>query len=333
MFAPVVQVTFVQLWGSATRPIIDPLWCSSPSGFRVGRHGPFCACVLVEPGMRKRLKIALMAATTLAISFASHRLKAETVASEDAAPAIATTEENGRKVYVNDYVAPAKPVRRKRAAPVNDQGLLYWSVTEHRYKPVPPARGALMQAARSAAAEVRSYLNVATHPTTHYSFARPYFTTPEQVNAAIDEAAARHDVDPNLVRAVIKVESNFNAHAVSAKGAMGLMQLMPATARELNVANPFDPEQNVDAGVRHLKHLLNNYNGDIRLTLAAYNAGQGAVERHGGVPRFRETQDYVKRITNLYWHGPTEGLLGGPRHDPVHMFRDAQGVLTITNTD
>lgn len=281
--------------------------------------------------MRKRLNIALMA-TSLAISFTSHRLKAETVASEDV-PAIATTQENGRKVYVNDYVAPVKAVRRKRPAPVNDQGLLYWSVTEHRYKPVPQANGSLMKAARSAAAEVRSYLNVGTNHTTHYSFARPYFATPEQVNAAIEEAAARHDVDPNLVRAVIKVESNFNAHAVSAKGAMGLMQLMPATARELNVSNPFDPQQNVDAGVRHLKHLLNNYNGDVRLTLAAYNAGQGAVERHGGVPRFRETEDYVKRITNLYWHGSSQGLLAGPRHDPVHMFRDAQGVLTITNTD
>lgn len=283
--------------------------------------------------MRKRLKIALMAATTVAISFTSHTLKAETVASEEAAPAIATTQENGRKVYVNDYVAPPKPVRRKRAAPPSDRGLLYWSVTEHRYKPVPAANGSLMQAARSAAAEVRSYLNVDTHHTTHYSFARPYFVSSEQVDTAIDEAAARHDVDPNLVRAVIKVESNFNAHAISAKGAMGLMQLMPATARELNVSNPFDPQQNVDAGVRHLKHLLNNYNGDIRLTLAAYNAGQGAVERQGGVPRFRETQDYVKRITNLYWHGSSAGLLGGPRHDPVHMFRDAQGVLTITNTD
>ncbi|HZU41823.1 MAG TPA: lytic transglycosylase domain-containing protein [Terriglobales bacterium] len=283
--------------------------------------------------MRKSLKIALMAATALAISFSSHRLKAETVASEDAAaPAIATTEENGRKVYVNDYVAPPKPVRRKRPAPVNDQGLLYWSVTEHRYKPVPPASGSLMQAARSAAAEVRSYLNAGTHRN-RYSNAPRFFVSSEQVDSAIEEAAARHDVDPNLVRAVVKVESNFNAHAVSAKGAMGLMQLMPATARELNVSNPFDPQQNVDAGVRHLKHLLNNYNGDIRLTLAAYNAGQGAVERHGGVPRFRETQDYVKRITNLYWHGSSQGLLGGPRHDPVHMFRDAQGVLTITNTD
>jgi len=286
-----------------------------------------------KPGMRKSLKIALMAATALAISFPSHLLFAET-ANPEAASSIAATEENGRRVYVNDYVAPPKPTARKHATPAKDSGLLYWSVTEHRYKPVPSASGAMMQAARSAAAEVRNYLNAGAHHVSQYAYApRNYFVSSEQVNAAIEEAATRHDVDPNLVRAVIKVESNFNARAVSSKGAMGLMQLMPATARELNVSNPFDPQQNVDAGVRHLKHLLNNYNGDIRLTLAAYNAGQGAVERHGGVPRFRETQDYVKRITNLYWHGASQGMLGGPRHDPVHMFRDAQGVLTITNTD
>lgn len=289
--------------------------------------------------MGKRLHLALMAILALATSFASHTVQAEAAPDVDSATpnAIATTEENGKKVYTNDFVRPAKPVRRKVSAAPAANTPVYWSVTEHRYKPVPSANGSLMKAARSAAAEVRSYLAIGTPraklSTTQYAPMRSYFVSSEQVNAAIDEAAARHDVDPNLVRAVIKVESNFNAHAVSPKGAMGLMQLMPSTARELNVSNPFDPHQNVDAGVRHLKHLLNNYGGDIRLTLAAYNAGQGAVERHGGVPRFRETQDYVKRITNLYWHGAEEHFLGVPSRDPVHMFRDAQGVLTISNTD
>jgi Transglycosylase SLT domain len=288
--------------------------------------------------MRKSLNLALMAIPALAISFASHKLQAESAPVESATPgAIAATEENGKKVYVNDFVRPPKPVRRKSVVAPAENNPIYWSVTEHRYKPVPSVNGSLMQAARSAAAEVRNYLAIGTPraklSAAQYAPLRSYFVSSEQVNAAIEEAAARHDVDPNLVRAVIKVESNFNAHAVSAKGAMGLMQLMPSTARELNVSNPFDPLQNVDAGVRHLKHLLNNYGGDIRLTLAAYNAGQGAVERHGGVPRFRETQDYVKRITNLYWHGAEQHWLDGPSRDPVHMFRDAQGVWTITNTE
>jgi soluble lytic murein transglycosylase-like protein len=116
---------------------------------------------------------------------------------------------------------------------------------------------------------------------------------------------------------------------------MGLMQLMPSTARSLNVSNPFDPAQNVDAGVRHLRSLLDAYRGDVRLSLAAYNAGSGAVARSAGVPRFRETQNYVRRITNLYSGGGPAGsyVLGGPEHDPVHVERDARGVLRISNTE
>jgi soluble lytic murein transglycosylase-like protein len=145
-------------------------------------------------------------------------------------------------------------------------------------------------------------------------------------------AAARHNVDPNLVRAVVKVESNFNSNAVSNKGAIGLMQLMPKTARELKVKNPFDPDQNVDAGVRHLKYLLENYNGDVNLTLAAYNAGEGAVRRSAGVPHYSETQNYVRRITNLYYGG-FDLSPSGATHDPVRVQRDARGVLYISNTE
>jgi soluble lytic murein transglycosylase-like protein len=116
---------------------------------------------------------------------------------------------------------------------------------------------------------------------------------------------------------------------------MGLMQLMPQTARQLNVINPFDPQQNVDAGVRHLKRLMESYGGDVKLSLAAYNAGAGAVARSAGVPRFGETRKYVKRITELYYGGSSAGyrILGPLVRDPVRVQRDDRGVLYISNTD
>src|SRR5207302_1001740 len=156
-----------------------------------------------------------------------------------------------------------------------------------------------------------------------------YTNESEPVRAGV--AQALEPKRAGLVRAVVKVESNFNSNAVSRKGAMGLMQLMPSTARSLNVRNPFDPEQNVDAGVRHLKQLLENYGGDVNLTLAAYNAGSGAVARSAGVPRYAETQNYVRRITNLYYGGFNLGP--SLSRDPVRVQRDARGVLYISNTD
>jgi len=115
-----------------------------------------------------------------------------------------------------------------------------------------------------------------------------------RVEALIAEAAAAHDVDANLVRAVIRVESAFRPKARSHKGAMGLMQLMPATARQYGVLDAYDPAENIDAGVRHLRRLLDRY--DVRLALAAYNAGEGTVEKYGGIPPYRETRDYVRKV-------------------------------------
>lgn len=108
--------------------------------------------------------------------------------------------------------------------------------------------------------------------------------------------AQRHGVAEPLVHAVIEVESRYNPRAVSRAGAMGLMQLMPKTADRFSVADAFDPVQNVDAGVRYLKELLDRYSGQVRLALAAYNAGEEAVERHGGIPPYRETINYVQRV-------------------------------------
>jgi soluble lytic murein transglycosylase-like protein len=109
----------------------------------------------------------------------------------------------------------------------------------------------------------------------------------------IDRVAAEQGVDPRLVRALIAVESNYQPAAVSRKGAMGLMQLMPATARQYG-ADPFDPAANIEAGIKHLKSLLGRF--ELSVALAAYNAGEAAVQRFGGVPPYRETRDYVTRI-------------------------------------
>jgi len=116
-----------------------------------------------------------------------------------------------------------------------------------------------------------------------------------EFDAIIEKACSRHSVDPALVKGLIKAESAFNANAVSAAGAKGLMQLMDATAKELGVTDVFDPEQNIEAGVRYLSNLLAKYK-DVTLALAAYNAGPGAVDRWGGIPPLAETQAYVPRV-------------------------------------
>jgi hypothetical protein len=298
--------------------------------------------------MRKRLKLALMTSTAaatsvllaclLAVFFLATLLVATPVRAAEGGDGlsdkITTSDEHGRKIYVNDSVRPtaghhAEPSESPRRT------LMYWSSKENRWKPVPGPNAAAMRAARSAAAEVSALLG---HESVQSATARIVDANSPgsaaasgDIDSAIEAAAARHSVDPNLVRAVVKVESNFNPNAVSRKGAMGLMQLMPSTARQLNLKNPFDPEQNVDAGVRHLKQLLENYGGDIKLTLAAYNAGAGAVARSSGVPHYAETQNYVRRITNLYYGG--SNFNSGVARDPVRVQRDARGVLYISNTE
>lgn len=124
---------------------------------------------------------------------------------------------------------------------------------------------------------------------------------PAPICELIARVAREEDVDETLVRAVVQVESGGNPHAISPKGAVGLMQLMPRTAEAMGVSNPFDPEQNLRGGVRLLKSLLNEF-GDVRLALAAYNAGGQAVRQHRGIPPYAETQRFVQRVLNL-WQG------------------------------
>jgi len=287
------------------------------------------------PAMRKHLQLALMASPVIATFLSLTTPYVQADAGPDSATTVITssTDDSGRKVYVNESF-PVVTSKRSET-PVRRTSLAFWSTTEHRWKPVPSAN---IRAARSAAAEVNHYLGEQPgaslgEPLTNFVRGRAF--SPQEIDAAIEQSASRHNVDPNLVRAVIKVESNFNPNAVSRKGAMGLMQLMPQTARQLRVANPFDPQQNVDAGVRHLKQLMESYGGDVKLTLAAYNAGQGAVARSAGVPHFAETRNYVNRITQLYYGGSDlgTGFLQNPLHQPIHVQRDARGVLHISNTD
>jgi soluble lytic murein transglycosylase-like protein len=124
-------------------------------------------------------------------------------------------------------------------------------------------------------------------------------------DAQIRRVAERHGVDPLLVHAVVRAESGYDPKAVSRKGAVGLMQLMPETARRYGVTDPFDPATNLDAGVRYLRHLLRIFGGNLSLALAAYNAGEEPVLRAGGIPDYRETAEYVRRV-RLYYRGLME---------------------------
>lgn len=122
------------------------------------------------------------------------------------------------------------------------------------------------------------------------------YRNPQEFEHLVTAASSKYGVNPSLIRAVIQAESGYNPNAVSRAGASGLMQLMPGTAKSLNVSNSFDPKQNVDGGVRYLKFLLDTFKGDVALALAAYNAGLSKVARYGGIPPYQETRNYVSRV-------------------------------------
>ena len=151
------------------------------------------------------------------------------------------------------------------------------------------------------------------------------------VRNLVQVVSVEHGLDPKLVDALVRVESGYDPEAVSRKGAMGLMQLMPATATRLGVVDPFDPEQNIRGGVREFARLVNVYRGNLQLALAAYNAGEGAVSRYRGVPPYKETRNYVSRILTIYTGKPYR-LSGSYRAVQVRLTTDpSTGQAVITN--
>ena len=141
-----------------------------------------------------------------------------------------------------------------------------------------------------------------------------------EINTHIEEVATHHGVSPKLVAAIVAVESQFNPRAVSRRGAEGLMQLMPETAAVLEVEDPFDPRDNIDGGVRHLKRLMKRFHNDLPIVLAAYNAGEQAVINHRGIPPYRETRQYVVRVLRRYDRDAAQAVarqLSAPKKKPT----------------
>ncbi len=157
--------------------------------------------------------------------------------------------------------------------------------------------------------------------------------TSPQIESIINKYADHYKLDPKLVRSMIATESGFDSRAVSRKGAQGLMQLMPSTASRVGVKNPFDPEENIRGGMEHMRFLLDTFNNDLTLSLAAYNAGENLVQRIKRVPNFPETKAYVKSVTSRYGRKDVDGQSNSnaPRGPSTFKWLDAQGILHLTN--
>jgi hypothetical protein len=154
----------------------------------------------------------------------------------------------------------------------------------------------------------------------------------ESYDEIIEKYANRYQLDPSLIRSIIETESGFNPKAVSPKGAQGLMQLMPSTAERLGVQNSFDPEQNIRGGIKHFRFLMDTFDNDLELSLAAYNAGENLVLRLGRVPQIKETRNYIQSVTKRY--GKSEHDMQAKQdspHPPTFRFMDESGVLHLTN--
>lgn len=206
------------------------------------------------------------------------------------------TNTDGRQLFIND--APPKPLKVSAFSGAKPRATIYL-----------PAESSYIGPSRPAMSIDR-----------------------DGVERLVREASDRHNVDPALVRAVIETESHWNPGAISNRGAVGLMQLIPTTAQRFGVNDAYNPQQNVDAGVRYLKVLLERYNGNLDLALAAYNAGEGAVDRAHGIPSYRETRNYVQKVQNAYFRpgsGRQENAFTKPTS--IHREVDANGRIVFTN--
>lgn len=228
----------------------------------------------------------------------------------------------GRRVYINgeDPRKPGAPAQAKRTKSHRSSVLVKVDPKTKALVEVPPPGEPVAAPETAREAAVPGAPAVSPRPVASH------------LDSLIEQTAERHAVDPNLVRAVIQAESNFNPQARSYKGAMGLMQLIPGTARRFGVRDAYDPVENVDGGVRYLKFLLEMFRGDVSLSVAAYNAGEAAVARHGGVPPFRETRDYVRRISTIYIPGPAPRSARSNRWGIV-KYVDENGKVLFTNLE
>jgi len=162
----------------------------------------------------------------------------------------------------------------------------------------------------------------------------PLVSKDHEINRLVEKYSVIYDLDQRLLHAVIRAESDYDQNAVSGKGAMGLMQLMPETGKEYGVEDFFNPEENIGAGAKHLKALLDRYFGDTRMALAAYNAGTTAVDRYNGVPPFQETENYVSKILTMV-NGEDNSSSGNaaarPKQTTIYRYTDANGRVCLTN--
>jgi len=156
------------------------------------------------------------------------------------------------------------------------------------------------------------------------------FSSPENnktaYTALVQKIARQYMIDPMLINAIIETESGWDRFAVSSKGALGLMQLMPSTIKDMNIKNPFDPEENIDAGIRYFRALLKRFNGDLKLALAAYNAGPSVIEKNNRIPDIPETRDFVNTVLSIYNNNKRKSS------PPIVKIKLSDGTILLTNT-